>query len=196
MSSRPSLSTASWLNQGQSQPFHFTPHIIQNSAPQRLSEVSTDHDNLWQDRNVPSHMVAALLQFNHSLTSMASLPTQLLRLLQKLICLLIPRTISRSMPLAVAFIANFGMTPAALRNLTTIHIAMDILRFDPLTTTPGRTVDTIPCRKLGILLVPSPLEVGVKQPVDMLERDVVRSATLGWHQLRIPDGPPEDFLET
>lgn len=61
-------------------------------------------------RDLPSHVVAALLQFHHSLAAVASLPALLLRHRYQTIGLLILWTLSSCMKLAVAKHTYFGLT--------------------------------------------------------------------------------------
>jgi hypothetical protein len=99
------------------------------------------------------------------------------------------------MPLSVARITDLGMATAALGIFASVHVAINMLRFDPFAAAPRRTVDAVPCRELGILLVPLLLEARVEQPFDVLQGYVVRRAASGRHVLRIPHRQPKALLQ-
>jgi hypothetical protein len=140
-------------------------------------------------------MVATFLQLYHSLAAMAALPTQLFRLLQKRVRFFVLRAVSRAMPFPIARITDLGTTTATLGILAPMDIPVDVLGLDPLTAPSGRAVDAVAGGVLGILSVPLLLEVGVKQPLDMLQRNVVGRAALGRHVLRIPHRQPKAVLQ-
>ena len=140
-------------------------------------------------------MVAALLELNHSLAAVTSLPPAFLRLLQKPVCVLVPGTAPGAMPFSVARIADLGMAAAALGKLASVNIAVDVLGLDPLPATPRRTVDAVPGGKLSVLLVPLLFEARVEQPLDVLQRDVVCRAASGRHVLRISYRQSEALLQ-
>lgn len=139
-------------------------------------------------------MVAALLQLDHSPTLEAALPAFLLSLLKDLICLFVLGALSRRVPFPVTQAANFGLAAAAFAHLAAFF-SMDVLGFDPLAAPLGWAVDAVPGRELDELFVPAFLKCVVKQSVHMLQRDIIGSATLGRHELRVRYGQFETPLE-
>jgi len=97
-------------------------------------------------------------------------------------------------PLAVAQTAHLRLASAAAGHLSAV-LARDVLGLDPFPAAPRGAVDSIPRREFPELLVPRPLEVGVQQLLDVLERYDVCRATLGRHVLRIGNGEFEAPLE-
>ena len=73
---------------------------------------------------------------------------------------------------------------------------MNIRRLNPLATASGRTVYTVLRRVLLVFSVPKNLELVIEETVDMLESDVVLSATSGRHMLRIRHRHGEDASKT
>lgn len=140
-------------------------------------------------------MIAAFLELDHSLASVAPLPSFLLGLLEEPAGLFVPRALARIVHLGAAPAADLGLASAAFAVLPAIGVAADVLGLDPVAAAPRRAVDPVSGRELGVLLVPRPLEVSIEQLLDVLERDVVGRAALGRHVLRVVDGEPEAPLE-
>lgn len=148
-----------------------------------------------QNEDIPSHVVATFLELDHSLATMAPLPAQLLRLVEKPAGLLVPRTIPGPVPLAVAGVTDLGIAAATLGKLASVYVAVDVLRFDPFAAAPRRAVDAVLRRVLGILPVPLLLEAGVEKPLDVLQRDMISVTALGRHVLGISDGEPKALFQ-
>lgn len=106
-------------------------------------------------------MITAFLKLNHSPTTITSLPPSLLSRFQKSIRLLILRTILHAMPFPVTQIANFRLTSPAFAIFSPI-LLMYILRLDPFSTPPCRTIYTTFGRKFVIFAIPSPFEIIVE----------------------------------
>lgn len=136
-------------------------------------------------------MTAAFLELDHGLTTMAALPCFPFRRSGELGRFLGPGAFGRVMPLAAAGRADLGAAAAAL-GVPPPAFAADVLWPDPLTTSPRRTIQTAPAGVLQILLVPLPLEVGVKELLDVFERDMISGAASGGHVLRVGEGQFED----
>ena len=144
--------------------------------------------------NVPGHVVASLLEFDHNFASVASLPPFLLRLFQELVRLFVSRALCRGMPLAITDSTHFRAAPSATCNLSAVFPA-DVGWLDPLSAFLGWTVDAIPCRILSKLAVPLLLESVVKQPLHVLQRNMLCRAALRGHVGWISDGESEASLE-
>lgn len=97
------------------------------------------------DSDVPSHVIAPLLQLDNSLAPVTLLPAIMLHLLHKLTCSLVSGAVPRPMPFPIAFIANLGVAPSAAGNLAAICISVDVLRLDPDAAPTRRTIYAILC---------------------------------------------------
>lgn len=139
-----------------------------------------------EGRDIPSHVITALLQLNHSPTIITPLPTSLFRSLQELIRLLILRAILRTMPFPITQTTHLRLTPPALPIFPAV-LFMHIPRLDPLPTPPSGAVDAVLGGELLELPVPVLLEVDVEEFLHVLEWDVVGGAAFGRHVLRIVD---------
>lgn len=146
---------------------------------------------------VPGHMVAALLQLNHRATTVAALPTRLLRRFEQTIRLLIARTLLLPMPLPTTQDTHLRLTTTTLPILPTMAfpIIMVVSGLDPLPAPPRRAVNPVLGGILLELPVPELLEGDVEELVDVLQRDAVRGAALGRHVLGVCDGELEDPAE-
>lgn len=143
---------------------------------------------------IPGHMVAALLQLNHRATTVAALPTGLLRRFEQAIRLLIVRTLFLPMPLPATQDTHLRLTTAALPVLPTIAFAIIVVvsGLDPLPAPPRRAVNPVLGGVLLELPVPELLEGDVEELVDVLQRDAIHRAALGRHVLGVRDGELED----
>lgn len=142
------------------------------------------------------HMIAAFLEFNHSLTSMAALPPFQLRLLEELVRLFVSGTLPRIVHLPITPTADLGPATATLTVLPAVLVAADILGLDPVAAPSRRAVNSVSRRELGVFLVPSLLEVAVEELLDMLDRNVVGGAALRRHVLGVVNGELEASLQT
>lgn len=79
-------------------------------------------------------MVAALLEFNHGLASVAALPPFPLGLLEKLIGFLIPGTAAAGVPSATTGITHLGLATPTFPIFAAILAPADVLGFNPLIT--------------------------------------------------------------
>lgn len=140
-------------------------------------------------------MIASFLQLDHSRTVEASLPTFLLRNLNKDLRGRILRTLSRRVHLVVADAADPRPTSFTLSYFATI-LKANVVGFDPLSAMTSRAVDTISSGVLLELPIPGLLEFLVKELVNMLERDVLSGATFWGHMGRIRNGHGEDTTKT
>jgi len=86
------------------------------------------------------------------------------------------------MPFAVTLAADLGLTSTTLAVLSSV-LLMHAPGLDPFATPSGGTINTIFGRVLLEFLVPGLFEVDIKQPFDMLKRNVVRSTTFRRHML-------------
>ena len=100
------------------------------------------NDPLTALENLPSHVIAAFLQFDHSPAVIASLPARLLCCFQEFVGLLILGTVLCAMPFPITKTANLCLTTTALPVLLAI-LLMDTSRLDPFATPSGRTIYTI-----------------------------------------------------
>lgn len=141
-------------------------------------------------------MIAAFLELNHSLTSMAALPPFQLRLLEELVRLFVSGTLPRIVHLSITPTADFGPATATLTVLPAVVVAVYVLGFDPVAAPSRGAVNSVSRRELGILLVPGLFEVGVEELLDVLEWDVVGGAALRRHVLGVVNGELEASLQT
>lgn len=139
-------------------------------------------------------MVAALLQLNHRATTVAALPTRLLRRFKQAIRLLIVRTLFLPMPFPATQDTHLRLTTAALPVLPTMAfpIIMVVSRLDPLPATPRGAVNPVLGGVLLKLPVPELLKRDVEELVNVLQWYAVRRAALGRHVLGVSDGELED----
>lgn len=135
---------------------------------------------------LPSHMVAALFELDHGLTSMTTLPPFSLGLLEELIGILISGTDPAGMPPATAYTAHLGLAAPAFGIVAPILACANVFGLDKLTATWRWTVDAIPGRIFGELFVPRLLEGIVKKTFNILQGNILRAA-FGRHALRILD---------
>lgn len=142
------------------------------------------------------HMVAAFLELDHGGAVVAALPAFAPCHLDEPICLLVPRAVSTAVPFPVAHDADPSLTSTAPAKLPSAAgasgaIDVDVRRFDPLATAPGRTIDTILRRVLLILTIPLHLELDAEQSIDVFERDMIRRTAPRWHVLGVGDRQQE-----
>jgi hypothetical protein len=90
-------------------------------------------------------------------------------------------------PFVVARATNPSVAVSTCSTRAAIAMMTIIRRPDPFSTFRFGTVVAVSGGELGEFLIPCSLESVVKQIVDMLERDDVRSATSGRHVLGIFD---------
>jgi len=95
------------------------------------------------------------------------------------------------MHLVVACTAHPCPALFAFPYLPTI-LEADMIRFDPFAAMTGRAVDAIASGIFVKFPVPSLLELLIKELVNMLEGNVLRSAALWWHMGRIGNGHCKD----
>lgn len=163
-----SESAPSKLNHGQSQPFHLTPQIMQNSAPHRLFLVSMC-TRASKIQYSPSHVVASFLEFNHGSAFVAPLPAFVLGLLQEPGSFFVSWAPSWVVPFAIAGYTNLRFATATASHLTSrITVAMDVGWLDPFATFSHWAVHTVSCRIFGKLAVPRLLERAIEQLVHVV----------------------------
>lgn len=173
--------------------------IIKPRTIARLPLFATEHAEL---RRAPTlHMVAAFLQLHHGGTVEASLPAFLFGDLDEALRSFVPRTVPRAVPFAIALDADFRLAPRTFAVAPAVRrpaseVLVDVVRPDPFAAAPCGTVQPVLRHVLLVLLVPAGLELGVEQPVDVLQGDMVRRAALGRHVLRVRDGHGEDAFQT
>lgn len=90
----------------------------------------------------------------------------------------------------------FALTALAVFASAIVDISVNMIRFDPLATTTGGTVYSIPGSIFLILLVPSIFELRIEELINVSERDVFVGATSRRHMLRIGYGHSEYALKT
>lgn len=114
-------------------------------------------------------MVATLLQLNHSFAAVASLPALVLGHLHQPVRLLVFRTFSASVELAIASNTNLSATRTAPRISPSIRqVHANLGWFNPLPTTFGWTIKPVGSRILLVFLVPKDLEFVIEEPVRIL----------------------------
>ena len=141
------------------QVFHLRPHIIQNSAVQRLNNISNDI-KLKREYS-PSHVIAAFFQFNHSPAIITSLPPSLLCCLEKSIRFLVLWAVLRTMPFSITLTANLRLAPTAFAIFHTI-LLVNIAGFNPFATSSSWAVDSILRSIFLEFAVPCLLEIDIK----------------------------------
>jgi hypothetical protein len=92
--------------------------------------------------DLPSHVIAAFFQFDHSPTVVTSLPACFFSCFEEEIRFFILWTILCTMPFPITQTADLRLAATALPVLLPI-LFMDIARLDPLTTPPGWTIYAI-----------------------------------------------------
>ena len=70
-----------------------------------------------------------------------------------------------------------------------------VIRLDPFSTTPGRTVHPISCCVFLELAIPCLFEILIEEPINVPERNVIRGAAPRRHVCRVSDGHVEDAPE-
>ena len=95
------------------------------------------------------------------------------------------------MHLIVASAADASMAALAFADFPAM-INSDMIWLNPFAATACRTIDPIPCIVFLEFPIPSLLEVLVEQFLHMLQRDMLGSATPGWHVCRIRNRHVED----
>lgn len=111
--------------------------------------------------NLPSHVVAALLQLDHCSAVITPLPACLLCHFEELIGLLILGTIFTSVPLAIAKTTDLCLATAALPILLPIFL-VNIGGLDPFTAASSGAIDSILCRILLKFSIPRLLKLDIK----------------------------------
>lgn len=139
-------------------------------------------------------MVASFFQLDHSRTVEAALPPFFLSSFGEGICFGILGAFSRSVHFVVTYAAYTRPTSFAFSYFATI-LHVDMIRFDPLATIPRRAVDAVSGRILMEFPVPGLFELLVEELVDILERNVLRSATFWWHVSRVADRHRKDAAQ-
>lgn len=139
-------------------------------------------------------MVTAFLEFDHRVTTIASLPALLFSCLDECFGLGILGTLARCVHLLRANTAHLHLTLFATSNLATILHA-DIVWFNP---GPALSTGTIyPILRLVFLKlsVPQDLEFLVEQFLNMFEVNVLVCTASGWHMGWVRDGHIENALQ-
>ena len=168
---------------------------MQNWAVQRLRQVSLTSWKTGED-SLPSHVVAALLQFHYSPAVVASLPALVFCHLHKTVRLLVFGALSPCVKLAVAKHAHFGVASAAASVLASVGCVHAYLRrLDPFATSFSRAVETVRRRIFLVFLVPEPLELVVEETVHIFQGYVLGSAAGRGHVLGIANGEGKLALE-
>jgi hypothetical protein len=174
------------------QPVCFYCLVVEPGTVASLPFISTDHAELC---HAPAgHMVAPFLELDHGRAIEAALPAFLLRSLNKYLGRRILRTLSSHVHFIVAYDAHTHPASLTFPHLPTV-LDSDMVRFDPFAATTRRAVDAVASSIFLKLSVPGLFEPLIKQLVDMLERNVLRSAAFRWHVGRISDRHCEDASE-
>lgn len=142
-----------------------------------------------------SHVVTSFSPLHESTAAVATLPSFGFSLLDQLRDLRVFRTISRFVHLVVTECADFCPASGALCVLSSLR-GVYVSRLYPFATFESWTVDSVLRMILLVLTVPEDLELGIEQLIDMLERNVLVCAALGWHMDRILYRHFKDTLET
>lgn len=166
--------------------------VVEPGTVTGLPFVATYHAELCSAS--ARHMVASFFQLDHSRTVEAALPPFFLSNFGESIGLGILGTFSRSVHFVVTYAAYACPTFFAFSYFATI-LHVDMIRFDPLATMARRAVDTVSGRIFMELPVPDLFELLVEELVDILERNVLRSATFGWHVGRVADRHRKDAAQ-
>ena len=174
------------------QPVGFDRLIIEPGAVTSLPFVATGHAELCCAPT--SHMVASFLELDHSRTIVAALPAFLLGHFNENLRCRILRAVPGRVHLGVAYAANPCPASFAFAYLATI-LKADVIRFDPLAAMKSGAVDAIPSSVLLEFSIPGLFELLVKEPIDMLERNVLGSAAFWWHVHRIRDRHCKDAAQ-
>ena len=143
-----------------------------------------------QGWSIPGQVIASFLQLDDGVAAVAALPAFAAGLLKELVRLGVAGTGLGVVPAVVAGTAHLGLAAPALAMMEAL-VAADVLGPDPLAAMARWTVQTVPCRVFGEFAVPLALELVVKEALDVLERDVVGSATPWRHVLGIRKGQPK-----
>lgn len=145
--------------------------------------------------DIPCHVIAAFLKFDHGLAPEATLPTLVLGLCHKPYRILILGAVPTAMPPAVAAHTNLSLTLVALAKLSPVVGVADVLGADELAAALLGAIDAVAGRVLDVLFVPGLLEFVVKKAVHVFQGDGGRGAALGRHVLRVRNGQLEASLE-
>jgi len=132
-------------------------------------------------------VIAAFLELDYGIASVAALPTLLAGLFEELVRLHVTGTGPGVVPSAIASAADLGLAAAALPVMEA-GIPADVLGSDPLAAVGRGAIEAIPGRVLGKLPVPPPFEVAVEKPLDVLKGDMVSGTASRGHMLRIREG--------
>ncbi len=92
--------------------------------------------------NLPSHVVAAFFQFDHSPTVIASLPACFFSFLKKAVSFFVLWTILCAVPLSITNAADLRLATTAFPILLSI-LFVYISRLNPFATSPSWTVYTV-----------------------------------------------------
>jgi hypothetical protein len=133
------------------------------------------------------HVVATFLQLDHGAATVASLPALLLGDLDEFSRGGVFGTFAGFVGFVVAEAADFCAAKLAFTYFASGFVCLDVLRFDPFTTTALWAVYSIPCCVFLELPIPGLLEGLVEESVDVLEGDVIGCATSWWHVRWIRD---------
>jgi len=132
-------------------------------------------------------VITPFLELYDGVAPVAALPTFLAGLFEEPVRLHVAGAGSRIVPSTVAGAADLGLAAAAFPVVET-GIAADVLGSNPLTAVRCGTVEPVARRVLGELLVPLPLEVVVKESLDMLQGNMVSGTASRGHMLRVGEG--------
>ena len=166
--------------------------VVEPGTVTGLPFVATYHAELC---SAPArHMVASFFQLDHSRTVEAALPPFSLSNFDEGICFGILGTFSGSVHFVVTYTANACPASFAFSYFATI-LHVNMIRFDPLATMARWAVDAVSGRVLMEFPVPGLFELLVEELVDILERNVLRSATFWWHVGRVADRHRKDAAQ-
>lgn len=107
---------------------------------QRLYKVSIAHN--FSTYDLPSHVIAAFFQLDHSPTVVASLPTCFFCCFKEAIRFFILWTILRAVPLSITQTADLCLATTAFSVLLPI-LFVNITRLDPFATSLSWTIYTV-----------------------------------------------------
>jgi len=143
-------------------------------------------------------VIASFLQLDHGATVVATLPSFLLRYLDKgdgggvfrtLLITWMVATITRD--------ADFRRAALAFAEFATrmVRIGLDVRRFDPLATRAGGTVESVLGCVLLVFAIPFVLELVVEELIDVAKGDMFFCTASGGHVSWVGDRHGEDAAE-
>lgn len=136
-------------------------------------------------------MIRAFLHLHHGLATATALLSFRAGALEKACGIVVLRAVVILVPLATAGWADLGPAVGASAVPAAVFGAQ-ILGSEQLSAAPRWAIYAVLGYVVEVLLVPLPLEAGIEQVLNVLERDSVIGATPGGHVQRIGQGQSED----